>query len=402
MPQWLSRITRSLERTERLCIGLMSGTSANGIDVAICRMNGTVETGTAEVRLVYAGVVDYPAALRERIQTGVGALDVRGVAELHAAVGEAFADAAQSALRAAQIQALDIDVVGSHGQTVYHHSRRPDADRVTLQVGDGDRIAARLGAPVFFDFRARDLALGGEGAPLTPYTDAILYGGDAGRAVLNLGGIANVTFLSAERSRITGFDVGPANAPLDRIARILTNGRTSFDKDGELARKGTVVKKLLDELIASDEFVKLAPPKSTGFEGYGDDYVDGLARRYGGPVDVHVLRTVIEFEAWAITDALTRFSPHSRSPQEVVVAGGGAENPVLYDAIAKRCRSVGIAVRRSEEVGIPSAAREAMAFAVLGHEALLGQATSLPLVTGARHGAVLGKLCLPPLTRGLL
>jgi len=385
-------------------MGLMSGTSANGIDVAICKLTGAVETGTTGVNLLHADVFGYPDALRERIQRGAGALDTRGVAELHAAIGEAFADAAQGALKAAKIKAVDIDVVGSHGQTVYHHSRRPGVDRVTLQLGDGDRIAARLGAPVFFDFRARDVALGGEGAPLTPYTDRIMYGGGAGgRAVLNLGGIANVTFLGAEAASITGFDVGPANAPLDRIARKLTGGRSSFDKDGELARKGTVVKKLLDELIASDEFVKLSPPKSTGFESYGDEYVEALAGRYGGPVDVHVLRTVIEFAAWAVVDALTRFQPKGElAVKELIVAGGGASNPVLLEAIAMRCHPFGITVRRSEEVGIPSAAREAMAFAVLAHEALLGRESSLPRVTGARHGAVLGKLCLPPVSRGAL
>jgi anhydro-N-acetylmuramic acid kinase len=379
----------------------MSGTSANGIDVAICRAIGSVETGTTGVKLLYSGVAEYPEDLRERIQRGSLSLDTRGVAELHGAIGEAFADAAQRALKTAQIAARELDVVGSHGQTVYHHSRRPGVARVTLQLGDGDRIAARLGAPVFFDFRARDVALGGEGAPLTPYTDRILYGGVTGRAVLNLGGIANLTFLADRRERITGFDVGPANAPLDRIARRLTEDRESYDKDGELARRGTVVKKLLDELCVGDEFVKLAPPKSTGFESYGDEFVESLARRYGGPVDVHVLRTVIEFEAWAIVDALTRFVPAGLPPvKELIIAGGGAENPVLIGALTERCYTMGIVVRRSEELDIPSAAREALAFAVLAHEALLGQQTSLPAVTGASHGAVLGKLCLPPILSG--
>ncbi len=382
-------------------MGLMSGTSANGIDVAICRLTGTVEHGTTGVELLHADVCEYPAALRERIQGGVGALNPQGVAELHAAVGESFADAAQYALKAAKIKAIELDVVGSHGQTVYHHSRRAGVARVTLQLGDGDRIAARLGAPVFFDFRARDVALGGEGAPLTPFTDGILYGGQAGRAVLNLGGIANLTFLATERDRITGFDVGPANAPLDRIARRLTNGQASFDRDGALARKGTVVQPLFDQLIATDEFVKMSPPKSTGFEAYGDDFVEGLAQRYGGPLDVHVLRTVIEFEAWAIAEALIHYAPPGGGAiTELVVAGGGTENPVLMEALAARCGARGVVLRRSEDFKIPSAAREAVAFAVLGHEALLGRQSSLPRVTGARHGAILGKLCLPPLRGG--
>jgi anhydro-N-acetylmuramic acid kinase len=403
VPQWLQRIHASLERAERLCLGLMSGTSANGIDTAICRMKGAPESGTTTVELVHAGVVPYPDDVRDILQRQISNLDVRLVAELHARIGEAFADAAQVALKTAQIPARDLDAVGSHGQTVYHHSRQPGVERVTLQLGDGDRLAMRLGAPVFFDFRARDVALGGEGAPLTPYADGVLYGaGDpVGRAVVNLGGIANVTFLAADRRAITGFDVGPANAPLDRIARRLTSGRQSYDVGGDLARKGTVVQTLLEELVAADTFIAAPPPKSTGFEAYGDAFVDGLVARYGGPLDVHVLRTVVEFCAVAIATAVTRDRPAGFPPvREVILAGGGVENPALLEAIAARCRPSGVTVRRSEELGVPSSAREAMAFAIFAHEALLGAPSSLPAVTGARQSAVLGKLCLPPHVRG--
>lgn len=399
LPQWLNRLVRAVERPERLCLGLMSGTSANGIDVAICRLTGAPGNGTSGVELVYAGEVPYPPEVRRTIQERSSSLDAQGLAELNAAVGEAFADAAQEILKTAQIAARDLDVVGSHGQTIYHHSRRPGAARVTLQIGDGDRIALRLGAPVFCDFRARDTALGGEGAPLTPYTDGVLYGSNnaAGRAIVNLGGITNVTFLAADRKDITGFDVGPANAPLDRIARRLSGGQLSCDVDGALARRGTVVEKLLAELVANDSFLALPPPKSTGFESYGDDFVDGLISRYGGPLDVHVLRTVVEFVAVALVTSLSRFVPAGSPPvREVVLAGGGADNPVVCEAITARCRAAGIVVRRSEDLGVPSRAREAMAFAVLAHEALLGVPSSLPAVTGARRAAVLGKLCLPP------
>lgn len=401
-PQWIERISRSLERSERLCLGLMSGTSANGIDAAICRLKGTPETGTTEISLISAGVFPYPDDLRKLIQQRSGTLDTRAVSELHARIGDAFADAAQAALKAAQVPALDLDIVGSHGQTVYHHSRQPGALKTTLQLGDGDRLAARLGAPVFFDFRARDTALGGEGAPLTPYTDGVMYGarGGSGKAVLNLGGIANITFLADDRRCITGFDVGPANAPLDRIARRLTGGKQTCDEGGALALKGTVVPKLLEELQRTDAFIALSPPKSSGFEMYGDAFVDRTAALYGGPVDVHVLRTMVEFVAWSIADAATRFLPPGARPvSELIVAGGGTENPVVLRAIAERCQPYGIAVKRSEEVGIPSAAREAIAFAILAHDALLGCPTSLPAVTGAHQAAVLGKLCLPPLVR---
>ena len=269
-----------LERSNkpaRLVVGLMSGTSADSIDVAVCRMAG--QGGEVGVELLHYREHPHDLEVRRRV-IGVAGLDVRGVAELHVLVGEAFAAACLATLEEAGLSPTDIDLIGSHGQTVYHHSGVAGAIRATLQVGDGDVIAVRTGCYVISDFRARDVAAGGEGAPLSPIADAVLFGRGAGgepgrrRAILNLGGIANLTVLDDDPARVFGFDTGPANAPLDRLARRLSGGALGCDRDGRFARSGRVNEPLLAELLEDDPFLARRPPKSTGFEMYGDAFVD--------------------------------------------------------------------------------------------------------------------------------
>jgi anhydro-N-acetylmuramic acid kinase len=285
-----------------------------------------------------------------------------------------------------------VDLIGSHGQTVYHHSSVPGAMRATLQVGDGDVIAERTGLPVVADFRARDIAAGGEGAPISPYADLVLFGsrGPARRAVLNLGGIANITALDADPARAFGFDSGPANSLLDRLARKLSDGTLSCDRDGQIAASGRVHEKLVDTLMATDSYLAKEPPKSTGFEMYGDAFVARAAALHGG-FDADLMATLVEFTARSVAQAFARFVP---PVDEVISAGGGVRNPVLIDRIAALLAPARLL--RSDDLGVPSEAREAMAFAVLANEAIHGHPTSLPSVTGAARAAVLGKLCFPP------
>jgi anhydro-N-acetylmuramic acid kinase len=394
MVGWLERLGASARKSERTVVGLISGTSADAIDAAVCRVSGAA--GRERVTLLHYAEHPYDTDLRPRVLYPQGLL-VRDIAELHVLVAEAFARACVETLRQAGIDRRDVDVVGSHGQTVYHHSTVPGALKATLQLGDGDVIAERTGLAVVSDFRARDVAAGGEGAPLTPRSDMVLFAPDdesgvRRRAVLNLGGIANVTVLDADPTRVFGFDTGPANAPLDRLARRLSGGALPYDRDGALARAGRVDEPLLDELLQSDPFLARRPPKSTGFEMYGDAFLDRASARLGR-VDVDLMATLTEFVARSVADALTRHVRVEPPIDELVVAGGGAKNPALLGRIAALLAPV--RVRRSDDLGVPSDAREAMGFAVLADLTLRGLSASLPAVTGSRHATTLGKISLP-------
>jgi anhydro-N-acetylmuramic acid kinase len=379
-------------RPSRVVVGMISGTSADSIDVAVCRFR---DAGPAFELLHYAEHPHDPEVRRRVLRAGD--LNVQDVAELNVLVGERFAEACLATLRDAGLTAEAVDLIGSHGQTVYHHSGRLGALRATLQVGDGDVIAVRTGRFVVSDFRARDIAAGGEGAPLSPIADAVLFAtkGDEGprrRAVLNLGGIGNITVLDPDPARVFGFDTGPANAPLDRLARHLTGGAWPCDRDGQLARAGRVNDALLNELLTTDPYLARTPPKSTGFESYGDAFVARAAERHGG-YDHDLMATLTEFTARTVTSA---FRDHVRVDppvDEVVAAGGGVKNAVLMDRL--RSLLAPVPVRLSDELGVPSDAREALAFAVLADMTLRGQPAWLPPVTGASGPKVLGKLSFP-------
>jgi anhydro-N-acetylmuramic acid kinase len=376
---------------------VLSGTSADGIDAAVCRITPAEEDDDGlhpRVELLHHLHPAHDRDVRDFIANS-SALGARRLAELNRSLGRRFAEACLAAIDSSGLPPEQIDLVGSHGQTIYHHSRVPGAERCGLQLGDGDEIAELTGLPVVSDFRARDIAAGGEGAPITPIADLVLFrafGPHGRRAVLNLGGIANLTVLDDSPSRILGFDVGPANALLDRLARRVTNGQLSFDVDGRLAAAGRVNKPLLDRLLAEDSFLKQPPPKSTGFEMYGDAMLDDLEQRHGR-LDADLVATVAEFTAQAIARTMSDLLNKDFQPAEVVVAGGGTLNPDVMRrvtaAVAPRV------VTRSDELGVPALAREAMSFAILAHRTILGLPSTWPGTTGARHPVVLGKLSLP-------
>lgn len=387
-----------LERSHkpsRIVVGLMSGTSADSIDVAVCRMMGQ----GAEVGVELLHYREHPHDLEvKRRVIGLAGLDVRGVAELHVMIGEAFAAATLATIAEAGMAPADIDLIGSHGQTIYHHSGVAGAIRATLQAGDGDVIAVRTGCHVISDFRARDVAAGGEGAPLSPIADMVLFGRGRGdephrrRAILNLGGIANLTVLDDDPARIFGFDTGPANAPLDRLARRLSGGALDCDRDGRIARAGRVAETLLAEMLEDDPFLPRRPPKSTGFEMYGDAFVDRAAAHHGG-LDADLMATLVEFVARTVADGIRQCGALGPPVEEVVAAGGGVRNPALMERITALVAPV--PVRQSDELGVPSDGREAMAFAVLADMTLRGSPAMVPPVTGADAPKLLGKLSFP-------
>lgn len=387
---WVKVIQTKADKIERLCIGLMSGTSVDGITAAVCKIRGGGLLPGTKVELINTSEFPYPEAVKASLLRSLE-LKTQDIAELNVQVAEAFAQAAFLAVKDAQLRMGDIDLIGSHGQTVYHHSSGRQI-KASLQIGDGDVIAERTGVMTISDFRARDIAAGGQGAPLTPYADWVFFdgGSSVGRAVLNLGGVANLTVLTQQPEKIIGFDSGPANGPLDRLARIITNGSESFDKDGLRAKSGTINRPLLERLLREDPYLKLTPPKSTGFEMYGDKFVQQVINEHG-QADNDLLATITEFCAQTIANDVKAHS--GGHAQELIIAGGGYHNSYLIERIGELIKPIRLV--SSDALGIPVRSREAMAFALFANDALLGMPTSLPSVTGAIGPRILGKISLP-------
>lgn len=375
-------------KDERLVAGVMSGTSSDAIDVALCTIRG-FGVSAAQVKLVHFYSHPYPKHLQSRVKRG-GSYLLQELAELDNGIADAIADAVRCCAEAAGVKLEDIDLIGSHGQTIYHHSNIPGAALATLQIGNGDRIAYALGIPTVADFRAKDVAAGGQGAPLTPYTDMILYRRPGNWGVLNLGGIANISAFS-NASQVIGFDTGPANAPLDRLAARFSAGSLHCDVDGNIARAGVLNRSLLEQLLREDKYLVQSPPKSTGFEGYGDSFVDHVIQLNGGVLDANLITTITEFVAVSISEALLRFVPFRLD--DLVLAGGGCQNLFLKSRLVALLAPT--VVRVSDEWGVSAQAREAMAWAILANDALGGERTSLPAVTGAKEAVVLGSFSVP-------
>lgn len=376
-----------------IAIGLMSGTSADGIDAAVVETGG--ESG---YRLLSHTLTPFPDALHDEILACVrpehGSVD--RLCALNVTLGEAFAEAALTGARAAGLTAEDIDLIGSHGQTMWHipaHS--------TLQLGSPAVIAERTGITTLSNFRARDMAAGGQGAPLVPYVDALLLQHPTLiRAAQNIGGIANVTYLPAKEgpdaTAVFAFDTGPGNMLIDDAARRASGGELQCDLDGRLAAQGQVDGSLLEDLM-DHAFLRAQPPKTTGREVFGAQFGEmiwqrGLAR---GRAPEDVVATSTAFTALSIALAYRDFLPGM--PDEVLVSGGGALNPTLMAMLAKQLNAFAapgrsIRVRRSDEAGIPALAKEAFAFAILALETWRGRPGNLPAATGARHPVILGDI----------
>jgi len=311
----------------------------------------------------------------------------REICLLDADVGEAFAKAAERVLRGTGLRP---DFAGSHGQTVWHEPGRLGRRTATLQIGEASLIAERLGCPVVSDFRPRDCAAGGQGAPLVPYADWVIFRAPGRvRAVQNLGGIGNVTVVTESLEGVFAFDTGPANLPLDEAARAVSRGRERFDRDGRRAARGRVDRSMLTSLL-HHPFLRRTPPRSSGREEFGGRFVASLRRRRPRMPADDLLATLTAFVAEATAGAYRRFVLPRAPVDEVLLSGGGARNPVLVALL--RDRLVPLPVRTTDEAGFPGEAREAAAFALLASETLQGVPSSVPAATGASHAVVLGKV----------
>jgi anhydro-N-acetylmuramic acid kinase len=381
-----------------LALGLMSGTSADAIDVALARISGAPPHANA--KFLNHTSINFPPQLRKEIlrvaeQQPISAGDL---SQLNFRLGEVFAEAALAACRRFRVTPKKIALIGSHGQTIFHQGGpvryvgRPTAS--TLQIGEPAIIAARTGVTTIADFRPADIAQGGQGAPLVPYVDYLLYRHEKlGRVSLNLGGIANITVIpaAAKASQVFAFDTGPANMLLDALVAHFTHSRLRYDKDARLAQQGRSIPALLDALMR-DPYLKLPPPKSTGREYYGRTYLQKARalgkRHHAKPNDL--IRAATIFTALSIVDALHRFVLAKARIHQLIVSGGGARNPLILSQLAALLPNVEIVP--SSHFGIPEDAKEALAFALLAYETFHHRPSNIPSATGAHHPAILGKI----------
>lgn len=363
-------------------VGVMTGTSMDGLDVAV------LDTATTPPAIVAAATVPLPSKLGRSLARlavpGDGEIDRLGVAD--AALGEFIGRSVLDCLASWDIAVNDVRAIGCHGQTVRH---RPAADRpFTLQIGDPNRIAEIAGIDTVADFRRRDMAAGGQGAPLVPlFHEALFRDRDRHRVVLNIGGIANATVLPAQTSTVTGFDTGPGNALLDAWSRHCRD--EPYDRDGAWAARGEVVAPLL-AVMQRDPFVHASPPKSTGKETYHLDYVrraQHAARKHDAIDAVDVQATLAEFTAWSIAFALGRWGPGTG---DVVVCGGGRHNADLMARLGRHLDDCDLAT--SDDLGVDGDALEAAAFAWFAHRTLAGKPSNAPAVTGASGNRILGAI----------
>jgi anhydro-N-acetylmuramic acid kinase len=381
------------DRDEHLIVGLMTGTSADGIDAALVRFTGCGLDSSHDI-VAYRETPMEMALRREILDVAMAAeLPPERLMRLDAALGERYAAAVFELLASARVDRDAIDAIGSHGQTVRHIPRHSgDGQALTLQLGSASVLAERTGISVVSDFRTRDTAAGGEGAPLVPLADWWLFhSAEESRVLLNLGGMANVTYLprAGDLGSVVAFDTGPGNAVLDALVQLRTAGAQSHDADGAAAARGEPNDALLSELL-EDPFFALPPPRSTGRETFGERYavtLRDLCLAMSLSED-DVLATAVELTAASIANAVQRFLVPRGGVDAVYVSGGGVRNPTLMHAIERRLGT--LPLRPVVELGVEPASKEALAFAFLAHQTLCGLPGNIPGATGAGHPVVLG------------
>ncbi len=377
--------------------GVMSGTSADGINVALVEIV-TDKQATHRFKLRGHSEYSYPRRVRTAVLEAMNAqrATVADLARLNFLLAELYAEAVLAAQKKFRIRA---ELVGCHGQTLYHQG---DAAlflgrkiAATWQTGEGAIIAARVGVPVISDFRPADMAVGGKGAPLVPFLDYLLYRNELiGRIVQNIGGIANLTAIPAAASvdELMAFDTGPGNMVIDAVMMRLFH--KPYDRGGRIAASGLVLDKLVDDLRLAPYF-RRQPPKTAGREEFGREFVDRFMKLCGRARKQDIVATATALSAHSIADAVRKFVLPRGKFAEFIVSGGGAKNSTLMIMLKQEFQPHGLAVRSSDEFGLPSQAKEAVAFALLAHETWYRRPSNVPSATGAKRGAVLGKVSYP-------
>ena len=384
-----------LEKQTKNVIGLMSGTSADGVDAALVEIRG--HGLSTQMQLIAFESCPFEEELRSRIFNlfDPETSRVNEICQMNFVLGEKFAEAALSIAEKARISIDAVDLIGCHGQTIYHLPSQAGTVHVpsTLQIGEAAVISHRTGVPTVEDFRVADVAAGGQGAPLVPYVDFLLFRHSHRTIALqNIGGISNVTLIPAGASAndVLGSDTGPGNMLIDAVTEIVTNGKQTYDASGKIAALGCTSEALLDEWF-QDAFLRLTPPKTTGREAYGWQF----AKRAFKQAQAHnvspqdLVATVTEFTARTIFNHYKRFLFPHHFIEEICVSGGGTYNQTLMEQLKELFDP--IPILSSDSYGIPNDGKEAVAFAILANEAIHGYQAGLPHVTGATQPKVLGK-----------
>ena len=377
--------------------GVMSGTSADGINVALVRVNSSPSrAGTPVLHFLAHAEHPYPKQVRRAVLAAMNSTRARvaDLARLNFLLAELYADAVLATQRRFHLKAA---LVGCHGQTLYHQGEAATflgrKLAVTWQTGEGAVLAARLGVPVVSDFRPADMAVGGKGAPLVPFLDFLLYRDPrVGRVVQNIGGIANFTAIPAGASanRVVAFDTGPGNMVLDAVMQRLFG--KSYDRDGRIAGSGKVLDGVINDILRAP-FFRRKPPKTAGREEFGREFTHEFIQRCGRVDKRDIVATATALTARSIADALRRFViRRTGTYRDFIVSGGGSNNPTLMAMLANELRPLGLQIRSSDEFGLPSEAKEAAAFALLAFQTWNQRPSNLPSATGAKRPATLGKI----------
>ncbi len=392
-------LAKQAAKKNKHIIGLMSGTSLDGIDAVLTKIKGS----GVNTRVTQIGFITYPfpVGLKELLleNSSVNKGNVSDICRLNFLISLIYADAVFALCKKSKFDIKNVDLIGSHGQTIHHLPQKKKYYGYefgsTLQIGDPSVIAKKTGIPVIGDFRTGDVALGGEGAPLVPYFDFIMFHSKMkNRALLNIGGISNITVLNKKGTSadVLAFDTGPGNMMIDITAQKFFN--VNFDKGGKLALSGKVNSNLLNDLIRKDTFIDKVAPKSTGREYYGREFLSPFFRKYKNVSGGDWLATVAAFTAYGVFRNYERFIRPETIIDELFVSGGGARNLFLMRSL-RGYFGKSVNVKNVKDLGVSPDAKEAVCFAVLANETLSGNPSNIPRVTGAVKPTILGKICLP-------
>ncbi len=384
----------------RYVIGMMSGTSVDGVDTGLVKLTGSPLAPTVE--LVAFDNTPYPDNIRAKIfelfRPETARMDKIGY--MNVLLGEHYAKSALALIEKAGLTPSDIQCIGSHGQTIWHEPNVCSVDgydvHYTMQIGEGAVIAQRTGVDTISDFRVADMAMGGQGAPVVPFTEYLLYRRETETILLqNIGGIGNMTVMpaGADASEVFAFDTGAGNMVIDGVMAALTNGAKTYDDGGAFGATGTVHEGLLAEL-QQESYYRQPLPKTTGREFFGAQYVAQIMQRAAQLhiSDADLIATVTDLTAWSIADAYEQYVLAQHKASELIVGGGGSYNKTLLAMLGKRFAAHGITVKTQEDLGLSSDAKEAVAFAILADCAYHGIPNNLPSVTGAQKPVIMGKL----------
>lgn len=377
-------------------VGLMSGTSLDGIDAALVKINGVGKN--TKLELIKFITISIPSDIKDEIKKACSEQDssVDLICSLNFKLGYLFAEATKKVCDNADIDLERLEFIASHGQTIYHLPKNRDSFiSSTLQIGEPAVIAYETGIKVISNFRVMDMASGGEGAPLVPYSEYILYGSEKENVALqNIGGIGNVTVIpkDGDINSIFAFDTGPGNMIIDELCQRLF--KLNYDNDGKIAATGEIQNDMLDNLM-SHSYIKLLPPKTTGREDFGQQFVEELLKKYKNKKPEDILATVTMFTAKSIAENYKNFVMDKIQLDKIIIGGGGAHNKTLLEYLKYELPNINIVTQ--DEIGLSSDAKEAIAFVILGNETLHNNFSNVPSATGAREKVILGNITPSPI-----